>query len=159
MKTSSTWRGYARCLEPCFLLILAVWLLRLLLDTAHLPRWLVQIVSISVVVPLAVILAVVLLHGRRLASYSRVFLSSFLLISWAQLLIILSIAFYLATGIPNVYIAPEFSMPGDPDHSRHILGHLVAIPFGGLVGWGIGSLVLWLLRRIQSQQANRFPDA
>ncbi len=139
-------------LLPGFVLISAVFLLRLILDAAHLPGLLVRILSLSAVTPLAIILATILLHSRSQATYSRVFAGSFLLVVWTQLLIVFAILFFLATGVDNIYTAPEFSLPNDPNHLHHIGGHLVTIPFATLVGGGVGSMVLWLLRRVDSNQ-------
>lgn len=136
-------------LQPGFLLIVACWLGRLLFAAGGLPRFFVYVTSLSVAAPLAIILTTVLLHARGQSSYRRVFLSAFLLVGCAQLLIITAIVFALQTGIDNVYTAPAFSIPNDPQHVAHLWGHLVAIPFGTVVGGGIGSLVLWLLRWVE----------
>ncbi len=140
-------------LTPCFVLIAAVWLLRLVLGMARVPVGVVQFVSLNGAAPLAVIVATLLLHSRGRAGYRRIFLSSFLLVAWTQVLILAAIVFSLLTGWENVYTVSEFSVPNDPYHRAHILGHLVAILFGGLIGGVVGSVVLWLLRRIDAAEA------
>ncbi len=137
-------------LIPCFVLIAAVWLLRLVLGAAGAPPLLVKVMSMSAVSPVAVILATLLLHARGRAGYLRIFAASFVLVAWTQLLIVASICFYLLTGVDNIYTASEFSIRNDPHHVAHIMGHLVAILFGGVVGGVVGSVVLWLLRRVDA---------
>lgn len=143
-------REHLRMLFPLFGFIAAIWLLRMLLDAAGAPRWLVRTFSVSGASSLAIVLAVLLIHVRQFGSYSNVFVTSLFLVAWRELLVTLAIIISLISGIENIYTAPEFSAPGeDPYHIRHIIGHLTfGIGAGTLLGGAMGCLLLWLLRKL-----------
>ncbi len=135
-------------LTPLFGFIAAVWILRLVLDSAGVSPGLVHLFSVTGAASLSVLLAVFIIHMKVYGSYPSVVLSSFLLVAWGQVLVILAILFAVITGINNIYTAPEFSAPGDDIyHVRHILGHLtLGIGAGTLFGAATGCLMLWMLR-------------
>ncbi|MEW6207126.1 MAG: hypothetical protein AB1631_02080 [Acidobacteriota bacterium] len=145
-----TLRDYFRLLAPLFIFIAIVWALRLALGMTSVPLWIVRLVSVSGALALSVVLAVLLIHVRRFGGYPHVFLVSFLLVAWREILIIGAILFSVATGMENIFTAPEFSIKGDdPHHIWHIVGHLsFGVGAGTLLGGGIGCLLLWILRRI-----------
>jgi hypothetical protein len=141
-------RDYLQLLVPSFGLIAAVFILRLVLDAAGAPSGLVRACSVTVAGAVAILLAVLMIHNRRFGDYSNVAVAVLLLVGWQQFLISGAIAVFAFTGIQNIYSAPEYSgRLADPWH--HIAGHLtLGLGFGELVGAGIGSLWLWILRRI-----------
>ncbi len=143
-------REHVRMLLPLFGLIAVFWLLRWGLAEMGAAMWVIRLFSVNGSSSLAVVVAVLLIHVRNFGSYANVFLISFLLTLWGELLIILAILFSLLTGMTNIYTAPEFSLPSsDPYHWRHILGHLTfGVGAGTLMGGLMGSLLLWLLRRL-----------
>ncbi len=148
MKISGcTLRDHFRLLAPLFGIIAAVWLLRLILFTAGAPFPLVRVMSVTVAGAVSVLLAVLLMYGRRFGSYPNVAVASFLLIFWQQFLIVSAIAFSILTGTRNIYMMPEFA-----HHftlRQHILGHLTfGVGLGTLYGTAMGCLLLWLLRRL-----------
>ena len=141
-------RDHLRLLAPMFGLIAAVWLLRWVLDAAHVRRGLVLIVSVTGATSLCILLAATIIHARRFGSYVNVVVASFLLVTWGQLLITAAIVFAAVSGKGNIFTAPEFSRPGD-GLLRNILGHLTfGIGAGTLFGAATGCLLLWLLRRL-----------
>lgn len=148
---------YFRLLGPLFGLIAIVWALRLALGLTSTPLWIVRLVSVSGALALATVFAVLLIHVRRFGSYPHVFLVSFLLVAWREILIIGAILFSVATGKENIFTAPEFSIQGDdPNHIRHIIGHLTfGIGAGTLLGGLIGCLLLWLLRKMVPPRPTR----
>ena len=139
---------HIRLLTPLFGLIAAVWLFRLILGASGASHWLLMATSVTGAASLAVLLAVLLIHVRRFGGYSSVVMATLLLVVWGQILIVGAIVFSVMTGMDNIYIAPEFSVPGDDRfHLRHILGHLsVGVGAGTLFGAGMGCFLLWLLR-------------
>ena len=141
-------RDHLRLLAPSFGLIAAVFILRLVLDAAGAPSFVVRGCSVTVGGAVAILLAVLMIHNRRFGGYPNVAVAVLLLVGWQQLLISEAIAFFAFTGIQNIYSAPEYSgRLADP--WRHIAGHLTfVLGFGVLVGAAIGSLWLWILRRI-----------
>ncbi len=62
----------------------------------------------------------------------------------AQLVSILAIAIAIFSGSGNIFSAPEFAFGSDGRTWAHLLAHMfIDVPVGTLVGWAIGSLVLW----------------
>ena len=141
-------RDHIRLLLPMFVLLTTVWLLRLLLAFLNAPHWLFSIVSVTVTSSVCVMLAVLLIHVRRLGGYPNVVLVSLLVNLWAEGLIILAILFSVLTGVENIFTRPEYSLRiEDTHHFRHIYGHLTfGIGLGTLSGSAVGCLLLWLLR-------------
>ena len=141
-------RDHIRLLAPMFALLTAIWFLRLLSAALNPPSWLLRIFSVTVASSFCVMLAVLLIHVRRFGGYTNVVLSSLLINVWAEVLIILAIIFSILTGTENVFTRPEYSLRvDDPNHLRHIYGHLTfGIGLGTLSGSAVGCLLLWLLR-------------
>jgi hypothetical protein len=136
-------------LAPLFGLITLVWALRWALDAAGVSPSLVRVFSVTVATPLAVLIAVWLIHTRGFGSYPNVVVASLLLVVFEQLLIVAAITFSVLSKIGNVYTHAEFSRPDDPDHIRHIFGQLTfGIGAGTLLGTATGCLMLWLLKRL-----------
>ena len=142
-------RDHLKLLVPMFGLIAVAWLLRWVLDAAGAPHGLVLAISVTALTSLSILISVSLIHFRRFGSYLNVVVVSFLLVTWGQLLIIVAIVFAWATGIENIFTAPEFSRVADDRHMRNILGHLTfGIGAGTLFGAATGCLLLWLLRKL-----------
>jgi hypothetical protein len=115
---------------------------------ADTPMWLVRLISVTTTTSAAILLAVVLIHFRQAGGYANVVMASLFLNAWAQLLIMGAIAFTTLTGKINVYTYPEYSPVGyDPNHMKHLLGHLSGgVGLGTLEGSAGGCILLWLLR-------------
>jgi len=141
-----TLREHILLLRPLFAVIAAVWLLRLVLGAADCPMGVVRILSVTGVQPLTILLATLLIHHKGCGGYKSVTLASFLLVSWAQILMVAAILFAVVTGWPNIYSIPEFSFQEDPHQVYHMVSHLIAIFLVGLLGAATGSLTLLLLR-------------
>ena len=143
-------REHVRLVAPLFGLIAAIWALRWILGVVAAPRWLIGIFSLTLATPVAILLAVLLMHVRRIGGYTNVVVVSLLLNAWAQLLIVAAILVSVASGVENIYTRPEFSILGnDPHHVRHMYGHLVfGIAFSTPIGAAVGSFLLLLLRRM-----------
>ena len=140
-------RQHVGFLAPLFGLIAAVWLLRLVVYAAGAPAGALSVISVTLATAVAVLLAALLMHLRGFGSYTSVVASAFLLVTWAQLLIVAAIVFAALTGIHDVYSVPPYS--GGETYGRHILGHLsFGIGTGTLFGSAMGCLLLWILRRL-----------
>jgi len=143
-------RQHLRLLSPLFALLAGVWVLRWIIGCLNPPGWLLQVVSLTVFAPVAVLLAVLMLHVRRFGGYANVVACSLLLNVWTETLIVLAIAFSVLAGVSNIYTAPMYS-PTDAGahHLRHIRGHLTyGIGVSTLAGAAMGSLLLFLLRKL-----------
>lgn len=151
-------RDHVRLLAPLFALIAAVWALRLVLDAAGAPNGIVRLSSVTVAGTVSALLAVVLMHFRRLGRYSNVIVATILLVFWAQLLIVLAIAFAAVSGVQNVFVAPAYS-PHGSGPLPHIAGHLTfGLGFGILVGSAMACLTLWTLRKLVPVESDRRPS-
>lgn len=147
-------RDHIRLLGPLFGLIAVVWALRWVLDAATASHGLVRAFSVTGATSLAILIAVWLIHTRNFGSYPNVVVASLLLVVFQQLLIVIAIGFAIASKIENVFTEPEFSMPNDPHHLKHIFGHLTfGIGAGMLFGAATGCLMLWLLKRLVPTRA------
>jgi len=143
-------RQHLRLLAPLFALLAGIWVLRLIIGYGYTSGWLLQVVSLTVFSPIAVLLAVLLLHVRRFGGYASVVVCSLLLNAWTESLIVLAIVITVVTGVTNIYTAPMYSPPGvGLHHLRHIRGHLTyGIGLSTLAGAAMGSLLLFLLRKL-----------
>ncbi len=143
-------REHIRLTMPMFVLIAAVWALRIILAAANSPEWITRITSVTTTIAVAVLLAVLLIHFKRFGGYASVVVAALLFNLWAQALIIAAILFAQVTGSENIYTAREYSLPGEPgSHMRHIYAHLTfSIGIGTLVGATFGCLLLLLLRKL-----------
>jgi hypothetical protein len=142
-------RDHIRLLAPLFGFITVIWALRWALDAVGAPHGLVRALSVTGATSLAILVAVWMIHTRGFGSYPNVVLASLLLVVFEQTLIVIAIALSLASKTENVFTKPEFSMPDDPYHVKHILGQLTfGIGAGMLLGAATGCLMLWLLRTI-----------
>lgn len=150
-----SFREHLQLLVPLFGLTTTVWVIRLILSSAKAPHAITAVFSVGVAGVASTLLAVLLIHVRRFGSYPNVVVASFLINSWAQLLIIAAIAFSVLTGYENIFTAPEYSIPTDDiHHLRHIYGHLTfGIGVNTLFGSGVGCLLLWLMRKLAPLQS------
>jgi hypothetical protein len=142
-----TFQDHLRLLGPLFGFIAAVWVLRMVLDFAGVPKWVLHWVSVTLATTVAVFLAVLLIYARRFGGYVNVVFSVFLLGVWEQLLLSGAVAFAAMTGTRNIYSAPEYAPLGTP--LQHVLGHLTfGIGFVTLFGSAVGCALYFLLSRI-----------
>jgi hypothetical protein len=140
---------HIRLLARLFGFIAVVWALRWALDAAGFSHGLVRAFSVTGATSLAILIAVWLIHTRGFGSYPNVVLASLLLVVFEQMLIVGAIGFAVVSKTENVFTKPEYSMPDDPYHVRHMLGQLTfGIGAGMLLGTATGCLMLWLLRRL-----------
>ncbi len=147
---------YLALLAPLFAFIGAVWLLRLLLDTLGVPLEIVKIFSVTAASAISVLLATVMMHMRSFGGFLHVVICSTILALFSQALITATILFAVVTGIPNIFVAPEFSVPVDPHHIRHIVGHMsFSVGAEVLLGSAMGSFLLWVLRIIIPRHPDR----
>lgn len=148
-------RDHLLLVAPLYGLIAAVWALRLILAAAGAPRGLVLAFSVTVATAFSVLVAVLLIHVRRFGSYSNVVFVSFLLSCCQHLLIAAAIGCSALTGKENIYTAPEFSVH-QFTLTQHIIGHLTfGIGFGTVFGAAMGSLLLWMLRRLPGEASSQ----
>ncbi len=138
-------QAHLRLLAPAFALIAAVWALRIVLHAAGVPARPLRVCSVTAAGPVAVLLAVVLMHLRRFGGYANVVFAVFLLECWKQTLVVLAIVFTVVTGMSNAYSVPAYSY--GMSYRQHIFSHLtLGLGFGTIFGALTGCLFFALLR-------------
>jgi hypothetical protein len=151
-----SFREHLNLLWPLFILIAAVWVLRMVLGFVGVPKWFLHWVSVTLATALAIFLAALLVYARRFGGYANVVFSVFLLTVWEQLLLAGAVAFAALTGTHNIYSAPEYSPLGTP--FQHVIGHLTfGIGFQTLFGSAMGCGLYFLVSRILPARST--PDA
>ena len=148
-KTLSQYLSFQR---NVLLLILAVGLGRLILSLAGVPNSATKWLSISVVTLLGVIYYAVRVHTTGFGSYKQLLPLVFHQSIVSQAIVIAGIVIAIFTHKDNVFSAPEYSGGGDGKTWLHAAAHLiVALVVGPLVGWLIGSGLLFVVKRVMPQ--------
>jgi hypothetical protein len=150
-------QDHLRLLAPLFVLITAVFILRLVLALAGAPGGIVRALSVGVAGAVSVLAAAFLIHFKRFGGYTNLVASVFMLGFWEQLLIVVAIGFATLTRTNNIYVAPEYS--GRLTPLQHILGHLTfGLGLETLMGAAMACLVLWLLRKLVPLTPEKSPS-
>jgi len=137
-------------------LIAAVGLARLGLSLASLPDSTVKFFSMTAVGWAAVLYYGIAVHMRGFGSYKQLLPLMIFQVVLVQAIAVAGILLTI-TGFPNIYAAPEYSGPPFARSSsqwNHALAHLtigIAVPV--LLGWGVGSLVLLITKRVAGRPA------
>ncbi len=154
--SGKTMKEHIQLLTPLFGIIAAVWALRFFFGQVGAPDWLIRLFSVTLIVPVSIILMTLLIRMKRFGGYPSVIVGAFLLVVWSQFLIVAAILLSVFGGVDNIFTAPQFSPENDPNHMRHIVGHLT---FG--VGWLtllsslMGCVLLFMLRRTHPKSKAR----
>jgi hypothetical protein len=143
--------------QKAWLIALAVvGLGRLLLSLAGLPDRTVMFLSMTVVGWAAVFYYGVALHTRGFGSYRHL-----VPLMLFQMIVVQAIAVFgillAVAGLPNIYAAPEYSGPPfarSANQWSHALAHLtIGIVAPVLLGWAVGSLVLFITKKVSRRPA------
>jgi len=146
-------RDHVNLIVPLWVLIAAVWVLRMILEMADAPHGLLRIVSVTGATAFSVLIGVMLMHVRRFGSYANVVIISFLLSAWGQFLICIAIAFTALTGRETIYAQMRFAGHAHTA-AQHIAGQLTfGIGSGTIMGTLMGCFFLWMLRRLPADAA------
>ena len=137
-------------------LIAAVGLARLGLSLAGLPDSAARFLSMTVVGWAAVLYYGVAVHTRGFGSYKQLLPLMIFQVVLVQAIAVAGIVLAIAS-FPNIYAAPEYSGPPfarSPNQWNHALAHLtIGIAAPVLLGWGVGSLVLLIAKRVARRPA------
>jgi hypothetical protein len=143
--------------QKAWLILLAVvGLGRLGLSLAGLPDHTVMWLSMTVVGWAAVFYYGVAVHTRGFGSYKQLLPLMIFQVALVQAIAVFGILLAIA-GLPNIYAAPEYSGPPFARSSNqwsHALAHLtIGMVVPVLLGWGVGSLVLLITKRVARRPA------
>jgi hypothetical protein len=98
----------------------------------------------------------VAVHTRNFGSYKQLLPLMIFQVVLVQVIAVAGILLAI-TGFPNIYAAPEYSGPPfarSPNQWNHALAHLtIGIAAPALLGWGAGSLVLLITKRVTRRPA------
>ena len=61
----------------------------------------------------------------------------------------LGIALGILTGTDNIYTAPEFFGGSSGRNWSHVLAHVFAVLIVPLIGWLVGSVILFITKRLK----------
>ncbi|HUV14303.1 MAG TPA: hypothetical protein VMY18_11725, partial [Acidobacteriota bacterium] len=146
--SGKTMKEHIQLLTPLFGIIAAVWALRFFLGQVGAPGWLIQPFSVTLIVPVSIILMTLLIRVKRFGGYPSVIVGAFFLVVWSQLLIVAAILLSVFGGVDNIFTAPQFSPENDPNHMNHIIGHLTSgVASLTILSSLMGCVLFYMLRR------------
>jgi hypothetical protein len=129
-------------------LILVVGLARLGLSLAGVPNSTTKWLSISVAALIGLIYYSIRVHTTGFGSYKQLLPLHFIQGFVTQSIIIAGIVIAIFTGQDNVFSTPEYSGGGDGKTWIHVAAHLIlGIGIGPLIGWLVGSVILWAVKK------------
>jgi hypothetical protein len=145
--------AYVRFQRGVLLVTVVVGLLRLALSLAGVPNDAVKWLSMTVVMLASVFYYGVRVHTSGFGGYKHI-----LPLVWIQsaLMAVIAIAGILVSvaGAPNIFSAPEYG--GTMSVGAHLGGHLVfGLVVGPLAGWAIGSLVMFVTKKVSGPRPAR----
>ena len=134
-------------------LIAAVGVARLGLSLAGLPNETVKWLAMTVVGLAGILYYGVAVHRSGFGSYKQIFPLVLIQNVIANSIAIIGILLSMA-GIANIFAASEYSGPFVEMQWAHILGHVVlGMGVGSLLGWGVGSLVMLITKKVAPRPA------
>jgi hypothetical protein len=122
---------------------------RLALSLAGVPNSTTKFVSVTVAVLLSWFYVSYKVHKKQFGSYKQLLPLVTIQNLWANIIIAGAIALAIFTGKGNIFTAVEYSGGRDGGTWSHIGAHLIlATIVLSIVGWGIGSLILYLSQKV-----------
>jgi hypothetical protein len=130
------------------ILIAGVFAIRLGLSLSGTSFTVTRWVSINIVLLVGLIYCSIAVHTTGFGSYKQLF--GLLLLQWvlAHMLIASAIALGIITGVDNAFTAPEVSGGNDGKFWVHVVAHLVGGFVFSVIAWLIGSVILFVTKRI-----------
>lgn len=142
------------------LLIIAVGLGRLFLSLGGVPDSTTKWLSISVVSLIGLVYYSIRVHTAGFGSYKQLLPIMFIQSAVAQAIVVAGIIIAIFMGKDNVFSSPEFSGGSDGKNWIHVVAHLVVgLVLGPLVSWLIGSILLFITKKVTPQHAAKGASA
>ncbi len=140
---------YIQFCKPFLILIPVVGIARLALSMGGASNATAKWVSMTGLVWLSVLYYSVRIHTSRFGSYKQLLVICALLNITAQSIAILGILMAIITGTGNIYSSPEYAFGTDGASWVHIGAHIViGMPVASLIPWLLGSLVLFITKKV-----------
>jgi hypothetical protein len=135
--------------KPALILIAAVGVARLALSLAGVSDSATKWLSMTAVSVVAAIYYAVTVHTKGFGSYRQLLPLYFLQAVVAHTIAVAGILISAATGKANVFTANEYG--GDSPVAQHVLGHVAGgMLVGPLIAWLIGSIVLFVTKKVKA---------
>jgi hypothetical protein len=130
------------------ILVPLVGIIRLGLSLQGMPNHTVQWFSMTAVAFIGVIYFAIRVHTTGFGSYKQLLVLIALQNLASQVISIAGILISILTGMGNIFSAPEFSFGGG-NQWLHLAAHLlIGTTVGSLFPWAIGSLILFITRKV-----------
>jgi hypothetical protein len=130
-------------------LVLLVGLGRLIVSLLGVPNAKAKFLSLTVLFLLGMIYYSVRVHTSGFGSYKQLLPVLALPVITGTCIIIAGIVIAILTGKDNIFSAPEYSPKHlDGKNWGHVGGHVVAMVIIPLVLWAVGSLIMFITKKI-----------
>jgi hypothetical protein len=145
-KTLSEYVGFEKWI---LVLIAGVGFVRLALSLGGLPNSEVKWLSVTVMGLLGMVYCAVIVHTSNFGSYRQLLPLLVLQGTVGHVIVAGAILLAMATGIDNIYSAPEYSGGVDGKNWSHVGAHLlIGIVIGPLVSWLVASGIMFLVKKV-----------
>ncbi|MGO8793034.1 MAG: hypothetical protein ACLQVL_37455 [Terriglobia bacterium] len=140
---------YVKFERGLLILILAVGIARLALSIAGVPNATVRFLSLTVLFLLGMIYYSVSVYTSGFGSYKQLLPVLALPVIVGNCIVMTGIVIAILTHKDNIFSAPEFS-PGRVDGKTwgHVGGHLVAMIILPIILWAVGSLIMFVTKKL-----------
>jgi len=138
------------------ILVLVVGLGRLILSLLGAPNSTTKFLSITVVLLLGMVYYSVTVYTSGFGSYKQLLPVMALPVILGTCIVITGIVIAILTGKDNIFSAPEYS-PGGVDGKNwgHVGGHVVAMIILPLILWAVGSLIMFITKKVSGARVQR----
>jgi len=140
---------YIRFQRWILILVATVFIIRLVLPFAGVAIAQARWISINLVLLIALVYCSIAVHTSGFGSYKHLYGLILVHNGFAHLLIAFGIALGILTGTDNIYTAPEFFGGSSGRNWSHVLAHVFAVLIVPLIGWLIGSVILFITKRLK----------
>jgi hypothetical protein len=140
---------YIRFESWILILIAIVWAIRLGISVVGTPFATTKWVSINIVLLIGLIFCSVAVHTTGFGSYKQLYGLLFVQNVTAHLLIAVGIIVGILTGTPNAYTAPEVFGGSNGATWGHVAAHAIVGPIAALVAWLVGSVILFITKKVK----------
>lgn len=131
------------------ILIGLVWAIRLGISLSGTSFSTTRWFSINIVLLLGLVYCSIAVHTSRFGSYKQLLGLLFVQNGFAHLLIAGGVVLGIVTATDNAYTAPEVFGGADGKNWLHVLAHVLATVLASLVAWLIGSIILFVTKRVK----------
>ena len=129
--------------------IALMWAIRLGVSVSGTPFNVTKWLSINIVLLIGLIYCSVAVHTSGFGSYKQLLGLLYVMIGFAHVLIAAGILIGIVTGKNNVYTTPEVFGGSDGKTIPHVAAHLIAAAILPLIAWLIGSVILFVTKRLK----------